>query len=372
MDSPAPDTLPLLVVLMAGGGGTRLWPFSRPEEPKQCLPLLGGRSLFESTVERLKGVVPAENIFVVSNRDLEPLLRRPATAIPAENFFCEPSPRNTAPAAAFALACLRARTERFIMACLPSDHYIIDVPKFQTLLRAAKILAGRGYLVTLGIEPTAPVTGYGYIQQGEALEETEGLPAFRVRRFTEKPDLEKARAMIRDGAFTWNSGMFFWRSDVLESEYRAHQPAIAGILGPLTDAIRHRAGDAEMEKIWEGMPRLSLDYGILEKSERVAVLPARGLGWTDIGSWDALVELYRLHPELTPEVRGRHYDAGSKSVTVLRKSETGRILATVGLEDVIIVETDDAILICRAGRSQDVRRITDDLAKDIAAKPARS
>jgi mannose-1-phosphate guanylyltransferase len=363
MDLNPKDTLPLLVVLMAGGGGTRLWPLSRPEEPKQCLPLLGGRSLFESTVDRLQGIVPAGDIFVVSNRGLEPLLRSAATGIPADNFFCEPSPRNT--------ACLRSRADRFVMACLPSDHYIENAALFRRLVGAARALAEKGFLVTLGIEPSAPVTGYGYIQQGEPLEPAEGQPAYRVRRFTEKPDLERAQAMIRDGAFTWNSGMFFWRSDVLESEYRDHQPAIAKALDPLAEATRRKAGGADVEKIWEGMPTLSLDFAILEKSERVAVLPARGLGWTDIGSWDALVELYRMHPELQWNVPGRHYDAGSKSITVIRPSETGRILATVGLDDVIIVETGDAVLICRGGKSQDVRKITDSLRKDDSAGKAR-
>lgn len=353
---------------MAGGGGTRLWPLSRPEEPKQCLPLLGGRSLFESTVERLRGVVPTEDIFVVSNSGLEPLLRCAATAIPAENFFCEPSPRNTAPAVAFALACLRSRAPRFVMACLPSDHYIADVPVFRNLLRAARTLAEKGHLVTLGIEPSAPVTGYGYIEQGEELGAVEGFPAYRVRRFTEKPDVEKAREMIRSGMFTWNSGMFFWRSDVIEAEYRKHQPAIAQVLDLLIESLKRKAGSADLEKTWEAMPNLSLDYGLLEKSERVAVLPARDLGWTDIGSWDALIELYRIHPDLRSDVSGEHYDVGSKSVTVIRKAETGRILATVGLDDVIIVETDDAILICRGGKSQDVRKITDILLKKNSAK----
>ncbi|MBN1439597.1 MAG: NTP transferase domain-containing protein [Anaerolineales bacterium] len=357
METEPQGNLPLLVVLMAGGGGTRLWPFSRPEEPKQCLPLLGGRSLFELTVERLEGVAAPQDVFVVSNRRLERLLRAARTPVPDRNFFSEPSPRNTAPAAAFALACLRARVPQFVMACLPSDHFIADVPKYRALVRAAQTLAERGYLVTLGIDPSGPLTGYGYIEQGDALGPVEGFPAYRVRRFTEKPDLEQAREMIRRGGFSWNSGMFFWRSDVIAEEFRRHQPAIAAVLDPLTDAVRGNAQAGVFERLWEGVPSVSLDYGILEKSERVAVLSARDLGWTDIGSWDALVELYRERPELRSSAAGRHLDAGSKSVTVLRRIQDDRILATVGLEDVIIVETDDAILVCRSGRSQDVREI---------------
>jgi mannose-1-phosphate guanylyltransferase len=361
MNPHSKETLPLLVVLMAGGGGTRLWPLSRPEEPKQCLPLLGGRSLFESTIDRLLGSVPPEAIFVVSNRDLEPLLRAKVTAVPAENYFCEPSPRNTAPAVAYALARLRARYPKFVMACLPADHFIADPAAFQKLLHAARTFAEQEFLVTLGIHPDGPVTGYGYIEQGDPLPAAAGYPAFRVRRFTEKPDLERAREMISRGTFTWNSGMFFWRSDVIEAEYQRHQPAIARAIAGMTEAFRGKGAEAEAEvqKLWGTIPNLSLDYGILEKSDRVAVLPARGLGWTDIGSWDALVELYRAHPELRSEAPEGQLDLDSKSVTVIRKAGTGRVLATIGLDDVIIVETDDATLICRGGESQKVRTIAD-------------
>ncbi len=340
-----------------------MWPLSRPDEPKQCLPLLGGRSLFESTIERLRGFVPPENIYVVSNSELTPNFRAAVTAIPGDNYFCEPAPRNTAPAVDYALARLRARYPRFVMACLPSDHFIGNNAEFQDLARAAGALAEKGFLVALGIEPTEPVTGYGYIEQGESLGAVEGYEAYRVRRFTEKPGLEQAREMIRLGGFTWNSGMFFWRSDVLEAEFVRHQPEIARALAPLTEAFGRKDGGSAVEKIWETVPAISLDYGILEKSDKVAVLPARDLGWTDIGSWDALVDLYRVHPELRSTESGRHSDVGSKSVTVLRKTASKRILATVGLEDVIIVEADDAILICKGGKSQDVRKVVDLLQK---------
>jgi mannose-1-phosphate guanylyltransferase len=351
--------LPFLVVLMAGGGGTRLWPLSRPDEPKQCLPLLSGRSLFESTVERLQGSVAAENIFVVSNSGLAALFQRAVSVIPAENYLCEPDPRNTAPAVAFALAGLRARHPRFVMACLPSDHYIGNPAVFQGLARAAGILAEKGFLVALGIEPAGPVTGYGYIEQGDPLEAVEGYPAFRVRRFTEKPGGEQAREMLRRGGFTWNSGMFFWRSDVLEAEFVRHQPEIGRAISPLTEAFSRKERGSAVEEIWKTMPAISLDYSLLEKSDKVAVLPARDLGWTDIGSWDALVDLYRNHPELQSAESSGHFDVGSKSVTILRKTESNRILATVGLENVIVVETDDAVLICKGGTSQDVRKIVD-------------
>jgi mannose-1-phosphate guanylyltransferase len=362
------ERFPVFAVLMAGGSGTRLWPLSRPADPKQCLPLLGGRSLFDGTVERLGKILPLRDVFVVSNSVLEPHLRKAATGIPAENFFCEPSPRNTAPAVAYSLACLSARAPQFVMACLPADHFIADGSAYGKVFRAAAELAARGHLVTLGIEPTAPVTGYGYIEPGAALDPVDGFRAFRVKRFTEKPQTEEAREMVRRGGFTWNSGMFFWRSDVIADEYRRHQPETGAALDSLARAIG--SGDrAAVAAVWEQFPALSLDYAILEKSDRVAVIPAGGLGWSDIGSWDALVELYRAHPELRGKPAEGRLDAGSKSVTVIRKPGTRRILATVGLEDVIIVETEDATLVCRGGRSQDVRKITAALPKD--PPPAR-
>jgi mannose-1-phosphate guanylyltransferase len=359
MESAYGQSLPLLVVLMAGGGGTRLWPLSRPGEPKQFLPLIGGRSLFQLTVARLQAIVPLENIFVVSNVDLLPAIRSSGAGLLEENLLCEPGPRNTAPAIAYALAVLRTRVPKFVMACLPSDHYIADPERYRSLVQAARSLAGKGYLVTLGIEPTHPATGYGYVEQGEPLEAVDGLPAFRVRRFKEKPTAEEAQDMIARGGFLWNSGMFFWRSDVIEEEYRQRQPVIAWALERMTGLLQKKDEGQALRDIWETLPALSLDYGILEPSDRVAVLPARDLGWTDIGSWDALVELYRAHPELQAEKPVRVCDVGSQSVTVIRETDSHRILATVGLNDVIIVETDDAILICQGGKSQDVRKIGD-------------
>ena len=357
MNQQRDPKLPLLAVLMAGGGGTRLWPLSRPAQPKQFLPLIGGRSLFQLTVARLREILPPEDIFVISNNQLMPIIRSSNVGLPEENLLCEPSPRNTAPAVAYALAVLRTRFPKFVMACLPSDHYIAEPKRFLTLVQCARSLAGKGYLVTLGIEPTGPTTGYGYVEQGERLDSIDGLSAFRVKHFKEKPTAEEAKAMIAGGGFYWNSGMFFWRSDVLEEEYRTQQPAIAKALDRMAGLLERKAEDKSLKEIWETMPVLSLDYGILEASDRVAVLPARDLGWTDIGSWDALVELYQAHPELQGKAPQGVRDVGSQSVTVIRKTDSHRVLATVGLHDVIIVETDDAILICQRGKSQDVRKI---------------
>jgi mannose-1-phosphate guanylyltransferase len=350
--------LPFFAVLMAGGGGTRLWPLSRPERPKQFLPLIGGKSLLQLSLERLQAVVSTENICIVTNSGLETLTRSVASFLPRENILCEPSPRNTAPAVAYALASLRSLAPEFTMACMPADHFIENAGQFQTLTRAARSLAENGYLVTLGVEPSFPATGYGYLEQGEPLETAGDCPAFRVRRFKEKPSLEEAKRLIEKGGYSWNSGMFFWKSDVLAAEFRKQQPEISRAIDQMSGVLGGPGEKQDLAEIWKMMPAVSLDYGIMESAEKVAVIPSRNLGWTDIGSWDSLVDLYQSHPELRPSEPRGHRDAGSSKVTVIRERDSERVLATVGLEDVVIVDTDDAILICRRGKSQDVKNLS--------------
>jgi mannose-1-phosphate guanylyltransferase len=355
--------LPFFAVLMAGGGGTRLWPLSRPEKPKQVLPLLGGRSLFELSVERWLAMLPPENIYVIANRPIAAILRPLAPRLPEKNFICEPSPRNTAPAIAYMLAVLRSRAPKFVMGVLPCDHYIANLAEFQALIHAAKTLAEQGALVTLGIEPTEPNTGYGYLEKGEPLLAMEDHPAFRVCRFVEKPDLEKARTMLVQRGYVWNSGMFFWRSDVIEEEYRRQQPLIADGMDRIRESLGDREPGQEVLKAWAAMPSLSIDYAIMENASAVAVLPTGNLGWTDIGNWDALMDLYQQHPELRTGSVGEQYDVGSQSVLVFREGEYRRVLVTVGLGNVMIVETEDAILVCQRGKSQDIRKIVETIKK---------
>jgi mannose-1-phosphate guanylyltransferase len=351
---------------MAGGGGTRLWPLSQPERPKQLLPLLGGRSLFALSVERLLSFLPAGNVFVVTGAGLRDALHKTAPQLPPENFLVEPSPRNTAPAIAFALGMLRRRAPRFTMACLPADHFIANQREFQAVFSAATAAAERGYLVTLGIAPTGPNTGYGYIEEGKRMEDASGRPLFAVKRFTEKPNVEDARQLISQGGHAWNSGMFFWRSDVVEAEYRRQQPAMAKGFERLTAETSLPSEDPLLGALWTQMPALSVDYAIMEKAAKVAVLPAGELGWTDIGDWDALLALYEAHPHLRPVSADTRYDSGSRGLAVFREGVAGRVLATVGLDDVIIVETEDTVLVCKRGKSQDVRGIVEQLKKRSA------
>lgn len=352
---------------MAGGGGTRLWPLSRPDRPKQILPILGGKSLFEYSVERLLAILPADSVFVVTGNDLAVPLRKLAPRLPFENFLVEPSPRNTAPAIAFALASLKQRAPQFTMACLPSDHFIANQAEFHRVIRVAETMAARGYLVTLGIEPLDPNTGYGYIEQGERLDVVDQLPVYQVRRFKEKPGLEEAGKLIAHGGHSWNSGMFVWRSDVMEAEFRRQQPMMAEGMDQVAAEMATRGKEKNLAACWDAMPVLSVDYAIMENAAKVAVVPVKNLGWTDIGNWDALIALYERHPELQITTGGEQYDAGSHSIKVFREGVSHRVLATVGLDNVIIVETEEAILVCKRGKSQDVRSIVEAIQKNHSA-----
>ncbi len=353
---------PFFAVVMARGGGTRLWPLSRQKRPKQLLPLFNGRSLFRDAVDRLDPLFPAERILVVANAALLPALHKEAPQVPRGNFLCEPEPRSTAPAIALATAEIEHRCGSAVMACLTADHYIAEEARFRAVLSAARDVAQQGYLVTLGIDPTCPEVGYGYIERGDPLGRYGDFEVHKVTAFREKPSAEVARSYLADGRHSWNSGMFIWKTEQIEEEFRLQLPAVAKALEEMRSALGTRKAREVVRRVWTSMPKQSLDYGIMEGAERVAVIPVQGLGWTDVGSWDALLDLYRIHPELTTLGSPLHLDQGSDGLIVLGQASDGRLLTTVGLKDMILVETKDAILVCARGASQGVRRIVERLS----------
>lgn len=354
---------PFFAVIMAGGGGTRLWPLSRQKRPKQLLPLFNGRSLFREAVERLAPLFSVERILVVTNAALLPALRKEAPQLPRANFLCEPEPRNTAPAIALATAEIEHRSGSAVMACLTADHYIVEEARFRAALLAARDVAQQGYLVTLGIDPTCPETGYGYIERGNLLGRFADFEVHAVAAFREKPSMEAARSYLADGRHSWNSGMFIWKTEDIEAEFRRQLPAAGKALEEMRSALGTGQAKRVIERVWASMPKQSLDYSIMEGAERAAVISVPGLGWTDVGSWDALIDLYRSHPELTIPGKPFHLDQGSDGLVVLGQASDGRLLTTVGLKDLILVETKDAILVCARGASQGVRQIVERLAE---------
>ncbi len=347
-------------VIMAGGGGTRLWPVSRRSRPKQMIPLVDRSTLFESTVQRLEGFLPPERILVVTVSDQAQALKAQAPYIPPENFLLEPAPRGTASVVGLAAVALQARDPEAMMAVLPSDHFIRNRDLFHLLLRVAAGVAGRGYLVTLGISPTYPATSYGYIQAGEALPEEYIYPVYKVVSFKEKPDEASAREMIMHGSHSWNSGMFIWKAGRILEEIGIYMPELRAGLNHLAAAWGTPQQDSLLASIWPGLKNETIDYGIMEKAGRVAILPASGLGWSDIGNWDSLFDVLLPDGDGNIVFSGRHIPQDTHNSLVYGDGRD-RLVVTIGVDDLIIVDTNDVLLVCRRDQTQKVRQIVSNL-----------
>lgn len=357
-----PDLSHAYAVIMAGGGGTRLWPLSRREKPKQLLPLIGQETLFQSTVKRLEGLFPPEHILVVTVEEQAQEMKEQAPELPVENYLIEPAPRGTASVVGLAAMVLQERDPQASMAILPSDHFIRNVDLFHYLLKAAFEVAGDGYLVTLGITPTMPSTAYGYIQQGNGLDGEYKYPVYKVKSFKEKPNDATAQQLLRSGDHSWNSGMFIWRADAILAEIQRQMPGLMESL----DTIRADWGTPKQEetlvKTWKDVKVETVDYGIMEKAEKVAVLPAGGLGWSDVGSWSSLFEV------LLPDMSG-NIATNAVSHLALETNNTlvyggvDRLVVTIGVDDMVVVDTGDALLICKTDQSQKVKDVVEHLKK---------
>ena len=344
-------------VIMAGGGGTRLWPLSRQENPKQSLRLLGDRTMFETAVDRLAPLFAPGNILVVTSQRYADGLRQQAPQLPAANFILEPAPRGTAPAIALAAMHLHRRDPAAVMACLTADHYIGNEPRFRDLLAAAAEAAQPGWLVTLGIAPTFASTGFGYIQRGASLGRFGGFEAFRAERFQEKPPEVVAAQYVAGGAHSWNSGMFVWRVPSIMAEFERQMPDLYLALG------RMETAPPEQDAVWADVRTATIDYGIMEGARDVAVIPAGGLGWSDIGSWEALLDVLDGDETRNVVVGVEHLNVDTTG-TLIHSARTGgsrRLVATIGVNDLVIVDTDDALLVCPRNRSQDVKLLVERL-----------
>ncbi len=346
---------PFVALILSGGAGTRLWPRSRRSRPKQFLDLLGdGRTLFASTVARLDGLVPPGRIYVVAPPDHSGLVRRDAPQLPEGNLVAEPYPRGNAAAIGLALAAIAAREPEAIVAVLPSDHVIERPDAFRACLEAARGAAEAGYLVTLGIRPTRPDTGFGYV---ERTEERAAPGAFRVRRFVEKPEREVAERMVRGGTHLWNAGMFVFSMARALAEYERHLPRTYAAVQALRAAAASERWSAVLADAWEETERTTFDYGIMEKADRVAVVPA-DVGWHDVGNWARLAEIVdKRDNTLASTLLGE----GSRGVYVY---SPGKVVATVGVDDLVIVETEDALLVTRKDRAEEVKAIVERLERE--------
>ena len=350
-------------VIMAGGGGTRLWPVSRKERPKQLLPLLGEETLFQSTVKRLENLFPPERILVVTVEEQAREMKEQALQIPEENYLIEPAPRGTASVVGLAAAVLQKRDPDASMAILPSDHFIRNVDLFHYLLKAAFDVADRGYLVTLGITPTSPSTAYGYIQQGKPVEGDFKYPTYVVENFKEKPDEQTAQQLLRRGDHSWNSGMFIWRTSDILKEIDKQMPELGSALKTISSAWGTGQQNDVLNENWNGLENITVDYGIMENADRVAVLPAGGLGWSDVGMWSSLFEV--LLPDMNGNIAtNSNLHLAHETNNTLVYSGTGdKLIVTIGVDDMVIVDGGDVLMVCKTDQAQKVRDVVEHLRK---------
>jgi mannose-1-phosphate guanylyltransferase len=350
-------------VIMAGGGGTRLWPLSRKARPKQMLRLLDERSLFQTSVERLNDLFPPERILVVTVAEQAEQLREQAPEIPQENYLLEPAPRGTASVVGLAAVALQCRDRESVMAILTSDHFIGNQERFRQLLRAAHDAAQDGYLVTMGIAPSFPATGYGYIQRGDALGVYNGLDVYRALRFKEKPDDANARQMLSTGDHSWNSGMFAWRTEQIMAEFERQMPDLATTLGKIGETWGTPSSKDTLENLWPTIKSQTIDYGIMEGANRVAVISAEGLNWSDVGSWDSLFDVLPSDQDGNIVIGGQHVGLDTSDSLVYVDQEH-RLIVTIGVEDLVVVDTGDVLLVCRKDQAQKVRQVVNQLNQD--------
>jgi mannose-1-phosphate guanylyltransferase len=365
---------PLYALILAGGSGTRLWPYSRRRRPKQLLPLIGELTMLEATVERLAPLIPPEHVFVLTNEGYVNSVRKQLPQVPPSHVVGEPAALGTAPAVALGAALVReAGGEAAVMFVLPADHVISPAAQFREALSQAAAVAAAGQLVTFGIRPTAPETGYGYVELGAplAVEALPGLPvrlpveAYQVARFVEKPDRARAEAYVLGGRHLWNSGMFGWTVARIWAAYAEHLPNLASRMDEMLLLARTHAADTPgfndgLAEIWNHVTdTTTIDYGIMERDAHVACVPA-AFGWSDIGSWAALGEALDADAAGNVVV-GPHVGHNTRDTVVYGRG--GRLIATIGVENLIIVDTEDALLICARDQAQSVKEIVAQLTQ---------
>lgn len=343
-------------VIMAGGGGTRLWPLSRKSFPKQMVPIFNGKTLFEIAVERLDEFFDPKHIFVVTIAEQVKALSQLAPQLPVDNFLIEPMPKGTAAVVAMASACIKKLNPQAVMAVLTADHFIQNVDAFHQSLEDAYHIAKNDVLVTLGIKPTFPATGYGYIENGSKFDNSLNIEAYQVNAFFEKPTENRAKDYLRNERFTWNSGMFIWKVDVILTEIQHHMPGLSDTIQLLTPLISIDHSTREFIELWSSITPQTIDYGIMEKSDRVVVIPANSLGWNDLGSWDSLFEVLPADRNGNIVINANHVGVQTDGTLVYSTSQK-QLVVTSGVKNMIVVVTPETVLVCPRGESQQIKNL---------------
>jgi mannose-1-phosphate guanylyltransferase len=366
------------VIIMAGGRGERFWPVSREKMPKQLLTLLGKRSFLQQAVDRVLPLVPAKNIFVITNEAQLPEVRKQLPKIPKQNLIAEPMGRDTCAAVTLGAALVGARSTMGVMAVLPADHVIPDEKKFQQVLNDSFDLAARGRaIVTIGIKPTEPATGYGYIHVGDALPPPSGAKKykttfFRAEQFVEKPHFDRALEYVNSGRYRWNAGMFVWSFVTITEGLQKHQPEMYAACQRWFKAASRPSRSGGIAKIlakeYPDIKKVSIDYALMEKAQNVIVADG-AFEWDDLGSWTALARHLKADPEGNCAVADFiHVDAARNIIYDARTKDRRTPIAVVGLRDSILVQTDDAVLLAHKSQAQKVKELVKKLGEDAKLK----
>ena len=357
----------LHAVIMAGGTGTRFWPKSTEAKPKQFLNIFGDRTMLQETVDRISKLVPAENVWVITNDRYVDLVQEQLPDVPAHNVVGEAVAKNTAPCVALAAALIKEQDPEGTMVVLPADHVIGQPDNFLSILETAQAKAEDGEsLVTIGIKPNHPETGYGYIEfESETSETHKGLEVKKVTQFREKPDVQTAREFLDSGNFLWNSGMFIWQASTVLKQFETYLPSVYSEVEKLSPAIGSKNQKEAIDTFYHGCPSISVDYGIMERAETVFVVPG-SFGWNDVGSWRAVYEL--RDKDENGNVVQTDTAEFARAKKNLVQSDSDKMVALIGVEDLAVVETDKAILVCKLDESQGVKEVVNRLRKDEELK----
>ena len=349
-------------VILAGGKGERFWPLSTARRPKQMLALAGDTPLLAQAVDRLDGLVPAENVFVITNADLVEACAEAATRVPRANIIGEPVGRDTAPAVALGGAMVRAKSPDASFCVITADHIIGDLEAYRATLRAGMELAARrDVLITIGIPPTMPSTGFGYIEADERLEDVGGIAFLRARRFVEKPDRETAEAYLAAGSFYWNSGIFVWSATGLHAAFARHRPDLAALMDRLTEAAREGDIEEVLRDIYPGLEKISIDYALMESAQNI-VMAKGAFAWDDVGAWTALANHFPADAAgNVPVGRVEALDATGNIVY-----SRDRLTALVGVKDLVVVQAEGVTLVCHRDRCQEIKTLVRRLRESSA------
>lgn len=346
-----------IAVIMSGGRGTRFWPLSRLRRPKQVVPLIRGKSLLELTVERIRPLFEPDAIWVVTQ---EAQLEETQAVIGLRHVkaLCEPVGKNTAPCIAYVACRARAEFGDATLAVFPADHLIDDVEGFREIVTAGfEFVEKSGSILTMGIKPDRPATGFGYIKQGDVVGRAGGLDFHRVSCFTEKPDIETARKLVDDGSYLWNAGIFVFKASDMMDEIEKHLPGMASSFCKYEAAVGTEAEDREKSEAYSSARGISIDFGIMEKTDRACVVSA-DIGWDDVGNWDSFSK-HLVQDENGNSVGGEFVGLDTANCTVY---SDGRLVTALGVEGLVIIATDDALLVAKKGRGEEVKKLVDLLA----------